>query len=60
MIKQRIFSIVIWLVVSVISFFAIDKDGAPDWAKEIQILFSLGIFLVMLDTLMEKLWNIVD
>lgn len=50
MVKQRLFTLAIWIVVSVISFFAMDKDGAPDWAKELVLLVALGVFFILLDT----------
>ena len=60
MVKQRLFTLAIWIVVSVISFFAMDKDGAPDWAKELELLVALGVFFILLDTLLDTFYSLID
>ena len=37
-----------------------DKDGAPDWAKELVLLVALGVFFILLDTLLDTFYSLID
>jgi hypothetical protein len=49
MTKQRFVFLIMWALISVLFFFVLEKDGAPEWAKDIEVLFGCGVFLILLN-----------
>ncbi len=47
--KYNISILLIWIVFSVICYFAIQKHGAPDWAKLLFIFNAVGFFLIFIN-----------
>jgi hypothetical protein len=52
--KDRLILLALWIVVAFITFFAMGKDSAPDWAKELEVLLGLGVSLILLNQAFDK------
>ncbi len=53
--KYNISILLIWIIFSVICYFAIQKYGAPDWAKLLFIFNAVGFFLIFINQALSDL-----
>ena len=47
--KSIVITIFLWIVNSILFYFVIKKQEAPDWALDIVIFISLGFLLILLN-----------
>jgi hypothetical protein len=47
--KSIAITIFLWIVNSILFYFVLDKQGAPDWALDFLVFVSLGFLFVYLN-----------
>jgi hypothetical protein len=47
--KSHVIFIILWILNSILFYFVIKKQEAPNWALDIVIFISLGFLLVLLN-----------
>ena len=55
--KHNIGMLVIWIVLSVLYYASMAKEGAPEWVKDFFIFNALGFFLVFLNQFIAEMNN---
>jgi hypothetical protein len=60
MVKYRFIFLALWVALSVLYFFTLKHDSAPEWALDLEVLLSGGIFLILLNQAMDKLDQFFD
>jgi hypothetical protein len=58
--KYNISMLLIWIILSVICYFAIQKYGAPDWAKILLFFNATGFFLIFINQALLDLRNDIN
>ncbi len=52
--------LLIWIVISVIFYFAIQKYSAPEWVKLLFIFNAVGFFLIFINQALSDLRNDIN
>jgi predicted membrane channel-forming protein YqfA (hemolysin III family) len=52
--KSHAIFIILWILNSILFYFVIKKQEAPNWALDIVIFISLGFLLVLLNQAIAK------
>ena len=58
--NYNISMLLIWIVISVIFYFAIQKYDAPEWAKLLFIFNAVGFFLIFINQALSDLRNDIN
>ena len=55
MMKDKLLTTFFWVIASVMMYFIMVKDLAPEWAKDIEVLLGFGIFLLLLNAVFDEI-----
>ena len=55
MMKDKLLTTFFWVIASVMMYFIMVKDLAPEWAKDIEVLLGIGIFLLLLNAVFDEI-----
>lgn len=47
--KHNIAMLLIWIALSIGFYFLIEKEGAPEWAKDFFVFNAVGFFLIFIN-----------